>query len=124
MKRLLLFTEDRELIRIAGGEVGEFQSYPYDIDINNVAVNGDDIVLLDYDYEGTDMRRFLLSLVSQLPADVKVLVLSRNCDRREVSYVAKSGADRFLVKPLGKKRFRSLVLPYFEGAEYRSEAVQ
>lgn len=112
MKRLVLFTEDHELVKTVGSCIENFQSYFYDLEMSNIKFNSDDVILLDYDYDKIDMKRFLNGLIAVCPSSVQLLVLSYNCERKEVVDLAKRGVDRFIVKPLGKKRFKSLFDPY------------
>jgi DNA-binding response OmpR family regulator len=112
MKRLVLFTEDQELIGVVSSNLTTFQSYFYDVEMRNIDIHPDDVILLDYDYDKIDMRRFLNELIAICPPQVKLIVLSYNCERREVVDLAKRGVDRFIVKPLGRKRFKNLLGPY------------
>lgn len=112
-KRLVLFTKDEDLKKVLSESVGAELIFEqnYDVDLNNVDFSNT-VTVLDYDAEGESPEALLLALSIRAGLENKVIVVSRNCERRIVADCAKKGAARFIVKPLSKKRFKRFLLPY------------
>lgn len=115
MKDLVLFTRDEQLVEFFKNNSKNYTVLYYDFNKNLEDVDfNNKLVLIDYDYDDMDMNEFLLNIRKSIDKSIQVLVLSKNCDRKVISDVAKNGADRFIVKPLTKKRYKDFFLPYLE----------
>ena len=116
-KKLILFTNDEALANVF---TEFFAQHPFEAHLVNVALDKVDftnsVIILDYDVVGMDMRTILTNIVRAGGQENKVIVVSQDCERRNISDVAKSGATRFIVKPINKKRIKKYILPYLEYA--------
>jgi DNA-binding response OmpR family regulator len=114
LKDLVLFTKDLDLIDFFKSVLEENNVFYYDYfkDFNTLDFLNK-VVILDYDTdEDIDLKEFLLNLKKHIKDNAKIIVLSKDCERRNISDVARRGADRFVVKPLNRKRFKAVILPY------------
>jgi response regulator of citrate/malate metabolism len=89
----------------------DFSSYSFDVSIENIDFSNS-LVLVDADASNIDILHFSSNLVKITTNDIQILVLSSNCDRKNINDFAKHGVDRFIVKPINKKRFKVLIEPY------------
>ncbi|MEI6093569.1 MAG: hypothetical protein WCQ47_07830, partial [bacterium] len=112
-KRIIAFTRDDLMLSvlIESSSEGMVSVYPYNTNLSDINYDNS-VVLLDYDVEDFNVELMLPLLVKNAGANNNVLVISKNCDRKNVADIAKKGASRFIVKPLNKKRFKKYVLPY------------
>jgi FixJ family two-component response regulator len=113
-KKLILFTKDEDLKKVLSESLGVelVFSYQYDADLDNIDFSNT-VTVLDYDAEGESPEALLVALSMRAGISNKVVVVSKNCERKIVADCAKKGAARFIVKPLTKKRFKRFLLPYF-----------
>lgn len=125
-RRVILFTQDTNLTNIFLDTLpqGSVEAYLFDKPLEEIDLNNS-VVVLDYDNEeGLDTAEFLSQLVKCCGTDNKVIVISKDCDRRNVADVAKRGAERFIVKPVNKKRLKRSILPYVGTTQVMTEVVQ
>jgi len=125
-KKIIIFTQDPNLSNLFLDSLpqGVVQSYLLDKPLTEIDFNNS-VVVLDYDNEdGTDTQDFLSCLVKHCGTENKVLVVSKDCERRNVADAAKRGAERFIVKPINKKRLKKFILPYLGVAQPLTEVVQ
>lgn len=113
MKKLILFTEDSNLSNMVVDAFpeGRVELHLFDKPVNDMNFT-DAVVIMDYDCDNTDPAKFLSELVAVSGPETKILVLSMDCERRNVADVAKRGASRFIVKPLNKTRIKKYIMPY------------
>lgn len=113
MKSLILFTQDSNLTNLFMDSFpeGKVTAHLFDKPINEVDFTNS-IVVIDYDSDTINTANFLSELVKYCGPEVKVLVVSMDCERRNVADTAKRGAERFLVKPMNKKRIKKYIMPY------------
>jgi FixJ family two-component response regulator len=125
-KQLVLISEDNDLISVIKSSMDEnfVHTYPFTHSVNDIDYN-ETVVIVDHDALEVGNKQiapnFLENLVIASGPEVPVIVLGTNCDRKNVSSIAKKGTDRFIVKPLNKKRFKRLIMPYIEVEELLSE---
>jgi hypothetical protein len=112
MRQLVVFTEDNALIETVKNCINEdackFFSFRHnlaDLDLSNK------VTIVDFDSMETDYDNLVQNLVVR-SVDGKVILLSLNCERKNINLAARMGVDRFVVKPLNKKRFKNIILPY------------
>jgi len=112
-KKLILFTKDEGLQKVLAECVGNDSvfEYHYDADLEQIDFTNT-VTVLDYDSEEDSVEALLLAVSMRAGFDNKVIVVSKNCERKIVADCAKKGASRFIVKPLTKKRFKRFLLPY------------
>jgi response regulator of citrate/malate metabolism len=112
-KRVIVFSKDDAMMATLVDTLvlGLVCQYPYTTDFSDINFSNS-VVLLDYDVEDFEVEDMLPLLVRAAGVDTKVILISKNCERRNVANCAKNGAARFIVKPLNKKRIKRFILPY------------
>ena len=112
-KRIIAFTKDETLLSvlIESSSEGMVSVYPYNANLSEINFDGS-VILLDYDVEDFNVTAMLPMLIKNAGIDNNVIIVSKNCDRKNVVDCARKGVTRFIVKPLNKKRFKKFVLPY------------
>ena len=113
MKSLILFTQDSNLTNLFMDSFpeGKVTVHLFDKPLNEIDLTNS-VVVLDYDSDTVNTANFLSELVKACGQDTKVLVVSVDCERRNVADTAKRGAERFIVKPINKKRIKKYIMPY------------
>ena len=113
MKSLILFTQDSTLTNLFVDSFpeGKVSAHLFDKPLNTIDFT-DSVVVLDYDSDTVNTPNFLSEVVKAGGQGTKVLVISMDCERRNVADTAKRGAERFIVKPINKKRIKKFVMPY------------
>ena len=113
MKSLILFTHDSTLTNLFVDSFpeGKVSAHLFDKPLNTIDFT-DSVVVIDYDSDTVNTSDFLSGVVKAGGPEVKVLVVSMDCERRNVADIAKRGADRFIVKPINKKRIKKFIMPY------------
>ncbi|MFH1222763.1 MAG: hypothetical protein V1647_00295 [Pseudomonadota bacterium] len=125
-KKVILFSQDSGLINLFLDffQQGGVESYLFDKPFTEINFTNS-VAVIDYDNEeGFDTSDFLSELVRHCGPGISVIALSKDCERRNISDVAKRGAARFIVKPLNKKRIKKFILPYVALPQVATEAVQ
>lgn len=109
MKDIIVFSKDQMLLDslLKFTEGVNITNYPYDHSLETINF-ADKLLLVDIDSEDLNLKGFLTDLSSF--AKGRIIVLSVNCERKNIVNCAKYGADRFVVKPLNKKRFKAVIL--------------
>ncbi len=114
-KKLMLFTTDETLTSLFADF---FTNHPFEAHLTTTTFEkldfANSVCVLDYDAENIDTVGVLTQLVKKAGSANKVIVISRDCERRNVTDTAKRGADRFIVKPINKTRIKKYILPYLE----------
>jgi response regulator of citrate/malate metabolism len=112
-KRIIAFTKDEVMLSvlIESSSEGMVSVYPYNANLSEINFDNS-VILLDYDVEDFNVTAMLPILVKKAGMENEVIIVSKNCDRKNVVDCAKKGVARFIVKPLNKKRFKKFVLPY------------
>ena len=113
MKSLILFTQESTLTNLFVDTFpeGKVIAHLFDKPLNEIDFTNS-VVVVDYDSDSVDTSSFLSGVVKASGPDTKVLVLSMDCERRNVADTAKRGAERFIVKPINKKRIKKFIMPY------------
>jgi DNA-binding NarL/FixJ family response regulator len=113
MKSLILFTHDSTLTNLFVDSFpeGKVSAHLFDKPLNTIDFTNS-VVVLDYDSDTVNTSDFLSGVVKASGPEVKVLVVSMDCERRNVADTAKRGAERFIVKPINKKRIKKFIIPY------------
>lgn len=111
MKDIICFLKDTILLDVISkySIQNNITNYPYDAILENINFD-DKLVIVDIDNETLNLKSFLSDLA--VFSKGTILVLSANCDRKNISTCARNGADRFIVKPINKKRFKKYIEPY------------
>lgn len=124
MKSLILFTQDSNLTNLFMDSFpeGKVTAHLFDKPLNEIDLTNS-VVVLDYDSDTVNTADFLSGLVKACGPDTKVLVVSVDCERRNVADTAKRGAERFIVKPINKKRIKRYIMPYL-GTEVTDQPAQ
>lgn len=122
MKSLILFTQENTLTNlfVESFPEGKVFVHLFDTPLSTIDFT-DSVVVVDYDSDNTDTANFLSQVVRASGPDNKVLVISMDCERRNVADTAKRGAERFIVKPINKKRIKKFIMPYM-GTETTEQA--
>lgn len=109
MKDIIVFSKDQTLLDslFKYTEGVNITNYPYDHSLETINFENK-LLFVDIDSEDLNLKSFLTDLSSI--AKARIVVLSVNCERRNIVNCAKYGADRFVVKPLNKKRFKAVIL--------------
>lgn len=114
-RKLMLFTNDESLTSLFAEF---FNNHPFEAHLVTTSLENLDftnsVCVLDYDVDNASPSAILSSLVRKSGPQNKVLVISTDCERRNVADIAKRGADRFIVKPINKTRIKKYILPYLE----------
>ena len=112
-KRIIAFTKDEVMLSvlIESSSEGMVSVYPYNTNLSEINFDGS-VILLDYDVEDFNVTAMLPVLIKNAGVNNNVIIVSKNCDRKNVVDCARKGVTRFIVKPLNKKRFKKFVLPY------------
>jgi len=113
MKNLVLFTQDSNLTNLfmESFPEGKVTVHLFDKPLNEIDFNNT-VVIIDYDADNVNTSDFLSEVVKVCGPSTKVLVVSMDCERRNVADTAKRGAERFIVKPINKKRIKKYIMPY------------
>ncbi|MBN1113777.1 MAG: hypothetical protein JXA66_00410 [Oligoflexia bacterium] len=114
-KKVILFTDDQDLANVVTSGVVNCSAgvYSYDAFLPDIGFSGR-LVLLDIDTSMVDPRGFVTEVIKHLNSENRLIVVGTDCERKNISDYAKLGVDRFVVKPLNRKRFKNLILPYIE----------
>jgi DNA-binding NarL/FixJ family response regulator len=122
MKSLILFTQDSNLSNLFADSFpeGKVTVHLFDKPLNTIDFSNS-VVVIDYEADNVNTSNFLSEVVKASGVDTKVLVVSMDCERKNVADTAKRGAERFIVKPINKKRIKKFIMPYM-GAEVTEQA--
>ncbi len=114
-KKLMLFTNDETLTSLFADF---FANHSFEAHLTTTVLDNLDftnsVCVLDYDVDNVKTPDVLTQLVKKVGSSGKVLVVSKDCERRNVTDTAKRGADRFIVKPINKTRIKKYIYPYLE----------
>ena len=113
MKSVILFTQDSNLTNLfmESFPEGKVTAHLYDRPLNEIDYSNS-VVVVDYEADNVNTANFLSEVVKASGPSTKVLVVSMDCERRNVADTAKRGAERFIVKPINKKRIKKYIMPY------------
>ena len=113
MKSVILFTQDSNLTNLfmESFPEGKVTVHLYDRPLNEIDYSNS-VVVVDYEADNVNTSNFLSEVVKASGPSTKVLVVSMDCERRNVADTAKRGAERFIVKPINKKRIKKYIMPY------------
>ena len=113
MKSLILFTQDSTLTNLFVDSFpeGKVTAHLFDKPLKEIDFTNS-VVVVDYEADNVNTSNFLSEVVKLSGQDTKVLVVSMDCERRNVADTAKRGAERFIVKPINKKRIKKYIMPY------------
>ena len=113
MKSLILVTQENTLTNlfVESFPEGRVTVHLFDTPLSMIDFT-DSVVVVDYDSDNTNTANFLSEVVKTCGSDTKVLVISTDCERRNIADTAKRGAARFIVKPINKKRIKKFIMPY------------
>lgn len=108
MKDIVVFSKDQILLDtlVKYTEGINVTNYPYDFILESINFENK-LILVDIDDVDLNLKTFLSDLSTF--AKEKIIVLSVNCERKNVVNCARFGADRFVVKPLNRKRFKTII---------------
>ena len=125
MNSMIVFTEEDQLLQVVENNFPNknYKFFSFNVHLDDIDLT-DKIILIDYDNDKVDTKEFLSSVAKKCGDDSKILILSVNCERKVVADTARRGADRFIVKPLNRKRFKNIILTYLSTEiEVESESV-
>jgi len=122
MKSLILFTQDSNLSNLFADSFpeGKVTVHLFDKPLKTIDFTNS-VVVVDYEADNVNTSNFLSEVVKISGPETKVLVVSMDCERKNVADTAKRGAERFIVKPINKKRIKKYIMPYM-GAEITEQS--